>query len=158
MSSEKETTLKRIIQSVPLDTPPAGFTEQVMQDVLADAADEVAISPALRPMLQRLTLDNPPAGFDIRVMQQVQRTGKSYKPEPLLSVNDWLRFAFCAATFIVIAFLIAPDSITDSKFSQHVHRIVVLLGMTKGLYALAFICTTVLLMIDQVLRRRLLRG
>lgn len=157
MSPQKETTLKRIIQSVPLDTPPAGFTEQVMKDVLADAADEVAISPALKPLLRRLPLDIPPAGFDTRVMQQVRQARDSNRPKPLLSANDWLRFTFCAAAFIVITLLFAPDSITNSIVSQAVHRIVTLVRMTKVLYLLTLVCTSVLFILDHVLRHRFLR-
>ena len=73
MSKNDEHNIKKLIQSIELDSPSENFTEKVMSNINYAPDDELLNDPSLTSLLKKNGQEAPSVNFVTAVMAQIQR-------------------------------------------------------------------------------------
>lgn len=158
MSNKKNDILKIIIQKVELDQPAPNFTDVVMNEVRADAHNEVVINLALKSLLMRSSIERPPADFTYNIMSQVKEHNIKATVKPIISKKAW-RLIGIAVVFFVGLLLFSEQTSTSPQgltpyfinLGKMLNAILMNVRAVPPLYFITFISVSVLLLVDYFL-------
>ena len=162
MSNKKNDILKAIIQKVELDQPAPNFTEVVMNEVKAEAHNEVVINRALKSLLIRTGIEIPQAGFTRNIMTQIKEHNINATIKPIISKNVW-RLIGIAGVFFVGLLLFSEQTSTSPQgltpyfmnVGKTLNTIFVHSRAVPPLYLITFISVSVLLLVDYILNTKI---
>ncbi len=75
MSKKEEHNIKKLIQSIELDSPSENFAEKVMSKINYATNDEVLNDPSLTSLLKKNGQEVPSVNFVDEVMAQIRQEG-----------------------------------------------------------------------------------
>ena len=163
MSKKEEHKIKKLIQSIELDTPSKNFTEKVMSKINYATSDEAVKDPVLTSLLKKNVLEVPSVDFAARVMSQIQSDGiTEYKP--IISKKIWgvLSFLFASSVvFVLFTGSTSSNSLYVSKYSAVLGKIVKSIGnaiaesaQIPSILMVSTFCLSTLLLLDYFLNSR----
>ena len=163
MSKKEEHNIKKLIQSIELDTPSKNFTEKVMSKINYGTSDEALKDPVLTSMLKKNVLEVPSVNFTTRVMSQIQSDGiTEYKP--IISKKIWsvLSLLFVGSViFVLLSGSTSSNSSYVSKYSALLEKIVKSFGnaiaesaQIPSILMVSTFCLSTLLLLDYFLSSR----
>ena len=163
MSKKEEHKIKKLIQSIELDTPSKNFTEKVMSKINYATSDEPVKDPVLTSLLKKNVLEVPSVDFAARVMSQIQSDGiTEYKP--IISKKIWgvLSFLFASSVvFVLFTGSTSSNSLYVSKYSAVLGKIVKSIGnaiaesaQIPSILMVSTFCLSTLLLLDYFLNSR----
>ncbi len=159
MKSEDEESLKRLLLQAGLKPPTPAFTEKVMQQIEAEAAQSRAFEPQLKGLLQRHMLAVPAEDFTQQVMSQTVPSKTKY--EPLIPVKIWWALAAAMVLLIGIGQLFPKEPQSDLYLLEGIYQsLPELSSLISGIptvYVLGLGVVCVLLTADYFLRYKLLK-
>jgi len=126
MSKKEEHNIKKLIQSIELDSPTENFTEKVMSKINYATDDEVLNDPSLTALLKKNGQEAPSVNFIDEVMAQIQQEGIiEYKP--IISKKIWsvLSLLFVSSVVFVLFTESTPSSNSYvTKYSEVLEKII----------------------------------
>lgn len=159
MANKKKDMLKKVIQKVDLDKPTLNFTASVMNEIKAEAEDEVVVNPALNSLLKRNGIEKPSADFTRRIMAQVAALDLKTTSKPIIHKNSWYIITTSAVLF---AFALsvpqqtstAPQILTPYliNIGNTLNAIFTSVNAVPSLYLVTFMSTSMLLVIDYLIK------
>lgn len=162
MNNQNEESLKKLLRKAELDAPPLHFTDNIMQQIEAEAAESMAFEPKLQVLLQRHALETPSVDFTKAIMTKTAVPKTVYAP--IIPQNAWYYVAAVAAFLIrlVVYFWKTPAStIPPSTQSPTMVQNFTALSRTltsiPSTYALGLFAICALLLLDYFLRYKTLR-
>ena len=163
MSKNDEHNIKKLIQSIELDSPSENFTEKVMSNINYAPDDELLNDPSLTSLLKKNGQEAPSVNFVTAVMAQIQREGIiEYKP--IISKKIWsvLSVLFVSSVVFVL-FTESPSSSNSyvSKYSDVLEKIITSFGSSivesiqiPSILVVSIFCLSSLLLLDYFLNTR----
>ena len=163
MSKNDEHNIKKLIQSIELDSPSENFTEKVMSNINYATDDELLNDPSLTSLLKKNGQEAPSVNFVTAVMAQIQREGIiEYKP--IISKKIWsvLSVLFVSSVVFVL-FTESPSSSNSyvSKYSDVLEKIIASFGSSivesiqiPSILVVSIFCLSSLLLLDYFLNTR----
>jgi len=163
MSKNDEHNIKKLIQSIELDSPSENFTEKVMSNINYATDDELLNDPSLTSLLKKNGQEAPSVNFVTAVMAQIQREGIiEYKP--IISKKIWsvLSVLFVSSVVFVL-FTESPSSSNSyvSKYSDVLEKIITSFGSSivesiqiPSILVVSIFCLSSLLLLDYFLNTR----
>ena len=161
MKKSEDDSLKKLLQKVELDTPSPNFTQNLMQQLEAEASQASAFEPTLRALLQAHALQSPSENFTQKVLAQTAPPKTVYAP--IFSNKVWYGIAASVALVLGVAILSSLKNtpsitqITDIQSSYRLPNITLLLNSIPSVYVMGSIAIATLLMADYLFRYRTLR-
>ena len=163
MSKKEEHKIKKLIQSIELDTPSKNFTEKVMSKINYATSDEAVKDPVLTSLLKKNVLEVPSVDFAARVMSQIQSDGiTEYKP--IISKKIWsvlLLLFVGSVVFVLFTGSTSSNSLYVSKYSAVLGKIVKSIGnaiaesaQIPSILMVSTFCLSTLLLLDYFLNSR----
>ncbi|MFN8347836.1 MAG: hypothetical protein U0X91_22725 [Spirosomataceae bacterium] len=162
MENTNKESFKKLIRKAELDAPSIRFTEQIMQQIEAEAAQSEAFEPTLQALLQRHALEAPSIDFTKAIMVKTAAPKTVYAP--IIPQKVWYGIA-ALFTFLfgwVIYFWKTPNP-TVTQLPQSQTTVLSLTELSHALtsipstYALGLFAICILLMLDYLLRYKTLR-
>src|SRR5258706_2139095 len=130
-----------------------------MNDIRADAQNEVVINPALKSLLQQTQDEKPHAHFTHRIMAQIEGMGYKNAYQPIISKSVWYWIAAAAAVLIVsLGFserASNPPQIVARYFidlGNELSTVFSSINTIPSVYLLTVIAVSILLLTDYYLR------
>ena len=163
MSKKEEHKIKKLVQSIELDTPSENFTEKVMSKINYATSDEALKDPVLTSLLKKNVLEVPSINFAAKVMSQIQSDGiTEYKP--IISIKVWSLLSFLFVSSVVFVLFIGSKSSNSSyvsKYSDAIGKIVKSFGnaiaesaQIPSILMVSTFCLSTLLLLDYFLNSR----
>jgi len=124
--SKKEHNIKKLIQSIELDSPSDNFTKKVMSKINYVTNDELLNDPSLTSLLKKNDQEAPSVNFVDKVMAQIPQEGIiEYKP--IISKKIWSVLSLLFVSSVV--FVLFTESKTSSnsyitKYSEVLEKII----------------------------------
>ena len=161
MKKSEDDSLKKLLQKVELDTPSPNFTQNLMQQLEAEASQASAFEPTLMALLQTHALQSPSENFTQKVLAQTAPPKTVYAP--IFSNKVWYGIAASVALVLGVAILSSLKNtpsitqITDIQSSYRLPNITLLLSSVPSVYVMGSIAIATLLLADYLFRYRTLR-
>ncbi len=163
MSKKEEHNIKKLIQSIELDSPSENFTEKVMSKINYATDDVVLNDPSLTSLLKKNGQEAPSVNFVAEVMAQIQQEGIiEYKP--IISKKIWtvLSLLLVSSVIFVLFTESAPSSNSyASKYSDVLEKIITSFGSSivesiqiPSILVVSTFCLSLLLLLDYFLNTR----
>ena len=163
MSKKEEHNIKKLIQSIELDSPSENFTEKLMSKINYVTNDEVLNDPSLTSLLKKNGQETPSVNFVDEVMAQIQREGIiEYKP--IISKKIWSVLSILLiSSYIFVLFTESPSSSNSyvSKYSDVLEQIITSFGSSivqsiqiPSILVVSIFCLSSLLLLDYFLNTR----
>jgi hypothetical protein len=108
MAGRVESKLKLLLKETELQKPPQHFTEGVMREIKAFAADRVEAEPNLFAALTKQALPSPPKNFTYRVQQQIRQSRQQIE-EPIINKKAWASIFLFVLIYVIVA-VMSPDA------------------------------------------------
>lgn len=162
MENTDEESFKKLLRKAELDVPSLHFTDNIMQQIEAEAAQSKTFEPKLQALLQRHALESPSVDFTKLIMAKTATPKTVYAP--IIPQKAWYYVA-AAATFLiglVVYFwktpnpTIAPSTQSPTMvrdFTEFPHA----LTSIPYTYALGLFAICSLLLLDYFLRYKTLK-
>ena len=163
MSKKEEHNIKKLIQSIELDSPSENFTEKLMSKINYSINDELLNDPSLTSLLKKNGQETPSVNFVDEVMAQIQREGIiEYKP--IISKKIWsvLSLLFIGSVVFVLFTESQPSNNSYvSKYSDVLEKIITSFGSSivesiqiPSILVVSTFCLSTLLLLDYFLNTR----
>ena len=163
MSKKEEHNIKKLIQSIELDSPSENFAEKVMSKINCATDDELLNDPSLTSLLKKNGHEAPSVNFVTEVMAQIQRKGIiEYKP--IISKKIWSFLTLLLVSSVV--FVLFTESTPSnnsyvSKYSDVLERIITSFGSSivesiqiPSILVVSIFCLSSLLLLEYFLNTR----
>lgn len=162
MENTNEESFKKLIRKAELDAPSIRFTEQIMQQIEAEAAQSEAFEPKLQALLQRHALEAPSIDFTKVIMVKTAAPKTVYAP--IIPQSAWYYVAAAAAFLIgLVAYFwktpastIAPSTPSPTMIRDFTEFSDALTSIPTT-YALGLFAICTLLLLDHFLKYRTLK-
>lgn len=162
MENTNDKSLKKLLRKVTLDAPSLHFTDNIIHQIEAEAAQSMAFEPKLQTLLQRHALETPSADFTKAIMAKTAAPKTVYAP--IIPQKAWYGVA-ALFTFLfgwVIYFWKTPNpTVTQSPQSQttvlSLTELSHVLTSIPSTYALGLFAICTLLLLDYFLRYKTLK-
>jgi hypothetical protein len=163
MSKNDEHNIKKLIQSIELDSPSRNFADKVMSKINYVTNEEVLNDPSLTSLLKKNGQEAPSVNFIDKVMAQIQQEGIiEYKP--IISKKIW-RFlsVLFVSSVVFVLFTESPSSSNSyvSKYSDVLEKIIASFGSSivesiqiPLILVVSLFCLSSLLLLDYFLNTR----
>lgn len=163
MSKKEEHNIKKLIQSIELDSPSENFTEKLMSKINYVTNDELLNDPSLTSLLKKNGQEAPSVKFVDGVMAQIQQEGIiEYKP--IISKRIWSVLSILlVSSFIFVLFTESSPSSNSyvSKYSDVLEHIITNFGSSivesiqiPSILVVSIFCLSSLLLLDYFLNTR----
>ena len=160
MSKKEEHNIKKLIQSIELDSPSENFTEKVMSNINYATDDELLNDPSLTSLLKKNGQEAPSVNFVTEVMAQIQREGIiEYKP--IISKKIWsvlILLLVSSVVFVLFTESTPSNNSYVSKYSDVLERIITSFGSSivesiqiPSILVVSTFCLSSLLLLDYFL-------
>ena len=163
MSKKEEHNIKKLIQSIELDTPSENFTEKLMSKINYVTNDEVLNDPSLTSLLKKNGQETPSVNFVDKVMAQIQLEG-TIEYKPIISKKIWSVLSILlVSSFIFVLFTESSPSSNSyvSKYSDVLDQIITSFGSSivesiqiPSILVVSIFCLSSLLLLDYFLNTR----
>ena len=164
MSKKEEHNIKKLIQSIELDSPSENFAEKVMSKINCATDDELLNDPSLTSLLKKNGQEEAlSVNFVTEVMAQIQREGIiEYKP--IISKKIWSFLTLLLVSSVV--FVLFTESTPSnnsyvSKYSDVLERIITSFGSSivesiqiPSILVVSIFCLSSLLLLEYFLNTR----
>ncbi|WP_428664018.1 hypothetical protein [Runella sp.] len=162
MENTGEESFKKLIRKAELDTPSLRFTEKIMQQIEAEAAQSMAFEPKLQTLLQRHALETPSIDFTKTIMAKTAASKTVYAP--IIPQKAWYYAAAIVTSLIgLIAYFWKTPNPTIAQSPQSPTPVQNLTELSRALtsipstYALGLFAICTLLLLDYFLRYKTLK-
>ena len=163
MSKKEEHNIKKLIQSIELDSPSENFTEKLMSKINYATNDEVLNDPSLTSLLIKNGQEAPSVNFVDEVMAQIQQEGIiEYKP--IISKRIWSVLSLLLISSVVFVFFTESSPSSNSyvsKYSDVLEKIIISFGSSivesiqiPSILVVSTFCLSILLLLDYFLNTR----
>ncbi len=163
MSKKEEHNIKKLIQSIELDSPSENFAEKVMSKINYATDDELLNDTSLTALLKKNGQEAPSVNFIDEVMVQIQQEGIiEYKP--IISKKIWsvLSLLFVSSVVFVLFTKSTPSSNSYvTKYSDVLEKIITSFGSSivesiqiPSILVVSTFCLSSLLLLDYFLNTR----
>jgi len=163
MSKKEEHNIKKLIQSIELDSPSENFTEKVMSNINCATDDELLNDPSLTSLLKKNGQEAPSVNFVTEVMAQIQREGIiEYKP--IISKKIWsvlILLLVSSVVFVLFTESTPSNNSYVSKYSDVLEKIITSFGSSivesiqiPSILVVSTFCLSSLLLLDYFLNTR----
>lgn len=162
MADKRNDKLKLLLRRFQLQTPPDGFTEEVMKEIEFIADDKVYADSRLVELLQKNVSAEPSAGFTFKVINKVAQQSQGSYP-PIISKKVWIAIVVFVSLCLMVSVINEPagSSPTDGYFSIPLADYLGNLTakfIDQLFYLVVILCSvTLLLTLDHYFRRKLRR-
>ena len=163
MSKKEEHNIKKLIQSIELDSPSENFTEKLMSKINYVTNDEVLNDPSLTSLLKKNGQETPSVNFVDEVMAQIQLEG-TIEYKPIISKKIWSVLSILlVSSFIFVLFTESSPSSNSyvSKYSDVLDQIITSFGSSivesiqiPSILVVSIFCLSSLLLLDYFLNTR----
>ena len=163
MPKKEEHKIKKLIQSIELETPSENFTESVMMKIHHNTNEEVLKDKILTSLLKKNGQETPSVNFVDNVMAQLQRV-ETIEYKPIISKKMWGILFSLFVGFILYSFFYEPTisdqtyiakyvSMFDNIISDFGNSLVKNIQIPSILFVSTF-CLSTLLLIDYFLNSK----
>ncbi|MDX5585407.1 MAG: hypothetical protein QNK20_10890 [Aureibaculum sp.] len=163
MSKKEEHNIKKLIQSIELDSPSENFAEKVMSKINYATDDELLNDPSLTSLLKKNGQEAPSVNFVDEVMAQIRQEGIiEYKP--IISKKIWsvLSLLFVSSVVFVLLRESTPSSNSYvTKYSEVLEKIIRSFDSSivesiqiPSILVVSTFCLSTLLLLDYFLNTR----
>jgi hypothetical protein len=163
MSKKEEHNIKKLIQSIELDSPSENFTEKLMSKINYVTNDELLNDPSLTSLLKKNGQEAPSVNFVDGVMAQIQQEG-IIEYEPIISKRVWSVLSILlVSSFLFVLFTESSPSSNSyvSKYSDVLEHIITNFGSSivesiqiPSILVASIFCLSSLLLLDYFLNTR----
>ena len=163
MSKKEEHNIKKLIQSIELDSPSENFAEKVMSKISYVTNDELLNDPSLTSLLKKNGQEAPTVNFVDEVMAQIEQE-RIIEYKPIISKKIWSVLSLLLISSVVfVLFTESPPSSNSyvSKYSDVLEKIISSFGNSivesiqiPSILVVSIFCLSSLLLLDYFLNTR----